>query len=853
MQYHNHPRSTDAYNKDTHEYCFDHRCPIIHKSDDWTEAISDSFGCKFVLPIDFLNKPVYSKLNKQLVDTGRIAKIEYINYIFSSEEEYEKMLDADKERLCTRCVEIHLSDTQQTNIMMRETDDVKFRSIPYEHVRENCVLLPERYPIIVPCWNEEKGEPLSNHIRIEKYTLPTGNAPDTLLMLGDILRGIDDLPAVLPTYEKPKNALIIDLEYWFPEYLRAKLIASQNYIIYGTALGREGEKQRLKRILKMRICRPLLSEQMDVMLKNDLSLDTSLSGSGLMPSNLKKIALTLGGATALGTAATVIGGTTALGSAMTGLATMAGPLALLGLGIWGASKLLKDYCQESAETPEWLNEEEKALEQRQLQEQERIKKEELSRKETIARLQESPLSEEDRIYEENRLRGLHFHEDEEWLNETERAEDEYIQALKCAKFRRNLDSIVCGIMHTDVSKVDFKSIIDLYNLLLNVPNNIFGDNYLWLHNVKIKELDNIQRIIEDIQDIKQYLPENSDSQEENSQLCSEPIEKACPRCAETLDANFAAGIGFVPNVCYALLKTLRFYEIKYREKHTIFTTKALKDAQIEQAKAEAAQREAEENIGYICHNLKGQIPSTVSKVDEVLKDSQISLKSKRMAKMVRSDLLLLQETMSRESISYRPVPQDFLDDIKTACDSPYAEYLGTIILEAIIQVMPNTCDPRFDENAFKNYFGDDADKAQVISGRLSNLRPNNPQSLVDLLNEYFFNFKLVISESCDNLLIDNKHHSVTNFRTFLNELFHNAAKYVSELPKEKRMVEFNASIEDDCLHIKISNTYVENQLVSRTYGGTKCLDRLANGFGAKLVQETNTNNTFSLSYRIPMK
>lgn len=854
MSYHNYFRSNNtAYDKNTHVYCYDHNSlfPIIRESDDWNNAINDSFGCTFVLPIDFLNKSEYSELNKQLVDTNRIDVIEYINNIFYP----MKSVDEYYERFSIRCVKIHLSDKQQTNILMREADDADLKSIPYEHVSANYVLAPERYPNIPLCCDEENGEALSNHIHIEKYRQPIGNAPNILLMIGDILRGIDDLPAVLPTDERPRNALVIDLEYWFPEYLRAKLIASQNYIIYGTALGRKGEKQRLKRILKMPIYCPRLLVQMNVMLKNDLSLDTSLSSTSLMPDNLQKTALLLGGATALRAAATtVIGATPALGRTMTRLVTTKPTLLtfLAGLGgFWGASKLLKNNYQESTETPEWLKEEKSALEQQRVQELKEFEKEELSRKKEIDSLKESHLSEEERIHEENRLRGLHSHEDEEWLDEAWKNVDEYNQALECVNYRRKLDSIVFSIMHESASKVNYEKIIDLDELLLNVPKNIYKDNYLWLHNIKEKELKNINRIIEDIQDIKRYLPDGSDSQEDN--LCVEPIEQACPRCAETLDANFAAGIGFVSNVCYALLKILRQYEIRYREKHTIYTTQALEEAKIQKAKAEAAQREAEENIGYICHNLKGQIPSTVSKVDEVLKDNQISLKSKRLAKMVRSDLLLLQETMSRESISYRPIPQDLLDDIQNANGSPYAEYLGTIILEAIIQVMPNTCNPRFDENAFRNYFGDDIDKAQVISGRISSIRINDPKTLVDLLNEYFFDFKLIISESCDNLLINNQHHSVTNLRIFLNELFHNAVKYVSELPKEKRMVEFYASIENDCLLFKISNSYVENQLVSRTYGGTKCLDRLANGFGAKVVQEPNTKNTFSLSYRIPIK
>lgn len=851
MQYHNHPRSTEAaYNKNTHEYCFDYRYPIIHKSDDWTEAISDSFGCKFVLPIDFLNKPVYSKLNKQLVDTGRIAKIEYIIYIFSPEEEYEKMLDADKERLCTRCVEIHLSDTQQTNIMMRENEDVEFRAIPYEHVRANYVLLPERYPIIAPCWKEENGEPLSNHIHIGKFKPPTCNAPDTLLMIGDILRGIDDLPAVLPTYEKPKNAVKIDLEYWFPEYLRARLIASQNYIIYGTALGCEGEKQRLNRILKMRICRPLLSEQMDVMLKNDLSLDTSLSSSSVMPSNLQKIAQTLGGATALGTAATVIGGTTVLGSAMTGLATMAGPLALIGLGIWGASKLLKDYCHESGETPEWLNEEEKALEQRRIQEQERIQQEEQRRKETIAHLQESSLSEEERIHEENRLRGLHFHEDDEYLNETERAGDEYIQALKCAKYRWKLDSIVCDIMHTDLSKVDFERITDLYNLLLDVPNNIYGDNYLWLHNIKIKELDNIQRIIEDIQDIKQYLSENSDSQEENSRPCSEPIEKACPRCAETLDANFAAGIGFVPNVCYTLLKTLRYFEIKYREKHTIFTTKALKDAQIEQAKAEAAQREAEaraderQNILYeMSHHIKNLIVSVINPLESLIgnipEDDRFVLETAiKGADMIRQIVFFI-------SNSYRCSEDDFHYDLNNPMETP--QTLGSLFENTLRASIASMFDKQAHEKSMRRFYPtrnafDEAKKTWFSSNTLYD---------VLIFMEKHMNIKVEISlEAFKDIIIGNTKGSATNIAILFNELTMNMLKALAIVPESSRFFSIKMKKEGENLILEFRNSVRTTITNSSGYGKT-IVANIVTGFGGTVSYDF-IDSFFEVKLALPL-
>ena len=49
--------------------------------------------------------------------------------------------------------------------------------------------------------------------------------------------------------------------------------------------------------------------------------------------------------------------------------------------------------------------------------------------------------------------------------------------------------------------------------------------------------------------------------------------------------DFELVIEFVSNVCYALLKILRQYEIRYREKHTIYTTKALEEAKIQKAKA----------------------------------------------------------------------------------------------------------------------------------------------------------------------------------------------------------------------------------------------------------------------------
>ena len=287
--------------------------------------------------------------------------------------------------------------------------------------------------------------------------------------------------------------------------------------------------------------------------------------------------------------------------------------------------------------------------------------------------------------------------------------------------------------------------------------------------------------------------------------------------------------------------------------HEIINTISAKE------RAEAAAEEAEKNIRYISHDLQHQIPATVYMVDMVLEDSQLSLESEKRVRMVRRDLLFLQERMSKESISFRPVPEALLDDINDAKKSSDAKYLGTIIMGAIRKAMPNVCSPKFDLNAFQNYFGPNEEStretAQSIGEEILRLNIRQNKILLGIIDKHFFDFKLSITEDADNLLIGNDRKSVEILGTFLLELFLNAVKYVSELPRDKRVVELTADLKDGCLLFEISNTYNTEkfQNSSANGGGGQILNRLVNGLGAMVVEKLNKENVFTRSYKIPVK
>ncbi|MBO4621002.1 MAG: GHKL domain-containing protein [Victivallales bacterium] len=266
------------------------------------------------------------------------------------------------------------------------------------------------------------------------------------------------------------------------------------------------------------------------------------------------------------------------------------------------------------------------------------------------------------------------------------------------------------------------------------------------------------------------------------------------------------------------------------------------------AEEEARRKEAEENVRYICHNLKGTIPMTVNQVDRVLRDPNLTLESKIAAGTVRNDLIMLEEQMSRQAITYRPVPQDLLDDVN---DDYNHNNLKFILMDALKRVLSNVCNERWEANAFHNYFKGDSQKAEKVSQEISDLG-NRWKALVALINQYFFTFDCQIDSSCEQLLIGNRHNSVNNLRTFAEEILLNAIKYVSFVDRDKRIVQFTAKVENDIILIKLMNSCETSDEI-RQHGGSSSLKRLLQGFGAESINlPSSTDGNYILAYKIPL-
>lgn len=237
-----------VYDKTTQSFSSFSLTPI--DSTAWQEAIHDNHECTLYL----IDGALFGDHLKPLIDTGRISQIEYVYGVqTSSPERFENRTDKKKVLSLERCAKIQISDSLQSEILMKRKEEEDFFSVPYDAVREYFVLAPEQYPSKQNLCFEQKTETMSEHVSIVEYA---GNAPDILIEMREDLNGIDHLPIVLEQEIRPKYALKIDLNYWLPEGIQSRWETYFDTVTYGTAPGLAGVEQRLKRFLNMTLPPP---------------------------------------------------------------------------------------------------------------------------------------------------------------------------------------------------------------------------------------------------------------------------------------------------------------------------------------------------------------------------------------------------------------------------------------------------------------------------------------------------------------------------------------------------------------------------------------------------------------------
>ena len=238
---------TLVYDKTTKAY-LSFSLTNIH-SLDFRKAIDDKNGCTLYLHEHWSDKRFMGYCSKRMIETGRISHVEYVYGVkTSSPEDFGKDSDKEKNISPIKCLRIQLADKPQSEVLIKGKDCNEFFPVPYDVIRENYVLSPERYPSKEELVFEGETEPMSKHISIVEYT---GNSPDILTEIQYSLIGIDGLPPVIEKPDWPKYALKIDLNYWLPEGVLHRWHTYYKTIMFGTAPGLEGLECRLKHFVNL--------------------------------------------------------------------------------------------------------------------------------------------------------------------------------------------------------------------------------------------------------------------------------------------------------------------------------------------------------------------------------------------------------------------------------------------------------------------------------------------------------------------------------------------------------------------------------------------------------------------------
>ncbi len=830
MLYHNYNDSAcSAYNKEEHFFSDLHLQPKplaeFLDSDEWKEAIHDPQGCTIVLPIEFVRRfDLFSRFWEQLVETERLSEICYIKNVDVTDEQLEEMSNEDKAFQCKDCVRIQLSSTPTYSISMRINEEEDIRDIPYVDIKENNVLAPERYPSYpstTPLSSDGKQGDISQHVSIIEYK---GNAPDVLVMPGDLLLGIDDLRPILGHNECPQLALKIDLKYWFPEYLRAALLLFHDAIIYGTTPGVAGVEQRLKRIMMLDILPPSLSKQMELMEIKDISLESCLSNSTLMPECLPMIAATLGTAGALATTSGLMGTITGAGALLGGLSTLCAPLALAGLGIWGASKLLtRSHQYHVIETPECSQEEDAAQNENHILEEDYIQREEALRKQEIEHLHNGHIPEEEREREEKRLQGMWQHQDEEKLREREEEEDYDIIRRKRVLYRRKVDAVVTIVMRQGKSGAPEK-LSELSSILAARPD-FLNDGDTWLHKIDFIETQNPIRIVEIILKLKSLL----------SGDCSEELKKVCPECEAVLKSNFADGVGFIPNICNTLLDILNDDKDKYEASFRIFSKGREKELEI--------RAEERQNVLYeMSHHIKNLVVSVIDPLENLAgnmppEDKFVLETAIKGASMIRQIVFFITN-------SYRFTVEDFLYDLSNPVETPQS--LGNLFENTLRASVASMFDKQTHDKYMRLYY---PTRESFMAAK------NNWYEAKTLADVFAFMGKHMNIEvsvdlhSFERIILGNKKGSATNMAILFNELTMNMLKALAIVPANERSFFITTKEEGEYLCLFFKNACRNSKTVSKGYGKT-IVANIVKGFGGTLTYNED-ERFFEVMTQIP--
>ncbi len=808
MIYHNYIDSSESgYDKSKHVFSDCSRCDwsprlalrdlSAHlKTGIWEETLRDPQGCTIVLPIGFVYySDQFLSFWKQLVETERISKVDYIkNVAYASPEEFNAMSDEEKARNSMDCVRFQLADSPQSEIGMRIREEDDFHPVPYADVRESYVLAPDRYPLLEK-ETEEGRMSLSEHMEIVEYT---GNAPDILIMKGDLLLGIEELPAVLERKECPKYALKINLAVWLPEYLRIRLFAAVDSVIYGTIPGTPGEEQRLRRILALKMTPPPLWKQAEkvFLIRNGdalpvagqetpLQLEENMSASSFMDKTCSVGAITGGAALLLGM----------------------GPLAAvgLGLGVLGGAKITK-ACLEGRE--------ERFREKAMIGEEQR----------------DDP--------EKHRMERI-------WQDSTE--------------LRLRLDSLISTVMRNGAatSPDDLRelsgTIRDIRNDsqgLLKSFRSLNADkkiDFSVFYRLDADAMDELGRMIDVTFKMKDLLGKDIFA----------PLEKACPECRSFLAADeFAAGTGLFPNISNTFLSILNSYFHEYTQKEKENARRKAADALLRSRKAEKeseeAKKESEEAkiraderqavLYEMSHHIKNLVVSVIDPLENMV--GTVPENSKHVLADAINGANMIRQIVFFITNSYRSTVEDFLYDLSNPEDTPQTmESLFESTLRASVANM-------FDKQTHGKYMREFFPSREIFMQAKENWYATRDLSGVIRFMNDMMNIRTEIAlDPFRSIRIGDAKGSATNLAILFNELIMNMMKALAFVPEKDRVFHVNLKKDEDMIVFQFVNTSRNAGTVSHGYGKT-IVTNITKGLGGILSSRTD-GNQYAVEMKLP--
>ena len=818
MIYHNYIGSaTSAYDRSKHVFSDFSRC-------DWSprlslrdlsarlssgileEALRDPQGCTIVLPIGFVcYSDLFSCFWKQLVETGRISEIEYIkNVPYFSSEEFKAMSDEEKAQNSMDCVRIQLADSPRSEIGMRIREEDDYHPVPYADVRESLVLAPDRYPLLKN-GSEERQSPLSEHMEIVEYT---GNAPDIMIMKGDLLLGIEDLPAVLEQKERPKYALKIDLGVWLPEYLRIRLFAVLDSVIYGTIPGTPGEEQRLRRILALKMTPPPLWKQAEKVFLFRNGDGLSVAGQEFPLQLEENVSSVAGKACQVGVMTT--------GAVLSGL--LFGPfgaLASLAIGLGtgaaaaGVTKLIKD----------------------------RVEYEDL----------------EDRFPKETGIEPEPHDDAAKRRLEMERIWRE------SAERRLKLDSSISTVMRNGENtsqddlrilsgtirsiRNDTRELLELFQRLNADKKNDLSVFY----RLDDDEMDKLDRMIEVVFKMRDLLAKDSFA----------PLEKTCPECGSFLVADdLAAGTGLFPNISNTFLSILNscFHEYTQKEKENARNkaAEALKRSRkAEQASKEAEQASKEAEIRAserqavlyeMSHHIKNLVVSVIDPLENMA--GTVPDNSKHVLADAINGANMIRQIVFFITNSYRSTVEDFIYDLSNPEDNP--QTMESLFESTLRASVANMFDKQTHGKYMRAFF---PSKDFFTKAKNDWYATRDLSGVIRFMNDHMNIRTDIALDPFRSIRIGDAKGSATNLAILFNELIMNMMKALAFVEKDRREFHVNLERDGEMILFRFVNTSRSAGTMSHGYGKT-IVTNITKGLGGILSSQTS-GNQYSVEMKLP--